>query len=331
MSRKLDVGGTLSRVFELYGQQAGVLLPAAAIIFLIPAVAALLVGGGSAAVGLALIVSIVGIVAGFWYQGVVVAAVQDMEDGRRDFSVGELFSSVRPFVATLIGAGILAGLGIGIGFILLIVPGLILLTWWALIAPVIVLERTGVMASFGRSRELVRGNGWPVFGIIVLLAIVQALAAGILRGIAIGISDTRVADAVGSYVGNVLVAPLTGIAATVVYLRLREAKVWEGSRAAPTDFAPPASPTPAPAGPPAAPEAPAAGGMPTGGPPLPGGSPAPASPGVAGEPAAPGGQERADADATSGEPTRADAEATSGEPTRADAEATSGEPTRVAA
>ncbi|HSD77096.1 MAG TPA: hypothetical protein VLA98_06810, partial [Solirubrobacteraceae bacterium] len=258
MSRKLDVGGTLSRVFELYGQQAGVLLPAAAIIFLIPAVAALLVGGGSAAVGLALIVSIVGIVAGFWYQGVVVAAVQDMEDGRRDFSVGELFSSVRPFVATLIGAGILAGLGIGIGFILLIVPGLILLTWWALIAPVIVLERTGVMASFGRSRELVRGNGWPVFGIIVLLAIVQALAAGILRGIAIGISDTRVADAVGSYVGNVLVAPLTGIAATVVYLRLREAKVWEGSGAAPTDFAPPASPTPA--GPHAAPEAPAPGG-----------------------------------------------------------------------
>jgi hypothetical protein len=263
MSRKLDVGGTLSRVFDLYAQQAGVLLPAAAIIFLIPGAAALLVGTGSAAAGLALVVVAVGIVAGFWYQGVVVAAVQDMEDGRRDFSVGELFGSVRPFVGQLIAAGILAGIGIGIGVLLLVIPGLVLLTWWAVIAPVIVLERTGVTTAFGRSRALVRGNGWQVFGIIVLLAIVQAVVATILRAIAVGISDTRAADAIGSYLGNVLVAPLTGIAATVVYLRLREAKVWEGSGTAPTDFAPPASPTPGP-------PSPSPGVPPRGGAPLPG-------------------------------------------------------------
>jgi hypothetical protein len=274
MPRKLEVGATLSRVFELYGQQAGVLLPAAAVIFLIPAVAALLVGG---AVGLAFIVSLVGIVAGFWYQGVVVAAVQDMEDGRRDFSVGELFRSVGPYLGTLVGAGILAGLGILLGLVLLIVPGLVLLTWWALIAPVVVLERAGVTQALGRSRELVRGNGWQVFGIIVLLTIIQAIGSGILRAIAIGISDTRLADAIGSYVGNVLVAPLTGIAATVVYLRLREAKVWEGSGSTPTDFAPPVAPTaggrPEDPARPAGPDEP-----PTGGVPLPGGSPAATSP-----------------------------------------------------
>jgi hypothetical protein len=271
MQRKLDVGATLSRVFELYRQQAGVLLPAAAIIFLIPAVAALLVGGGTAALGLALLVSLVGIVAGFWYQGVVVAAVQDMEDGRRDFSVGELFESVRPYVGPLVGAGILGGLGIAVGLLLFIIPGLVLLTWWALIAPVIVLERAGVTQALGRSRQLVRGNGWQVFAIIVLLAVVQAIVSSIFREIAIGISDTRVVDAIGSYVGNVIVAPLTGIAATVVYLRLREAKVWEGSGSAPTDFAPPVTPTPE-----ARPEAPTQ--PPSGGAPLPGGSPAPASP-----------------------------------------------------
>src|SRR3954447_2073467 len=291
MPPKLEVGATLSRVFALYGEQAGVLLPAAAIIFLIPALAALIVGGGGAALGLALIVSLAGIVAGFWYQGVVVAAVQDMEDGRRDFSVGELFASVKPYVLPLVAAGILPGLGILIGLVLFIIPGLILLTWWALIAPVIVLERAGVLQSFGRSRDLVRGNGLKVFALIVLLAILQAIVSTGLREIALTIDASRGADAIGSYIGNVLVAPLTGIAATVVYLRLREAKVWEGSGTAPTDFAPPESPTPVG---PSAPER-AASGPPSGGTPLPGAS-APAA-----SPAAPGDPTRESADAAFGE------------------------------
>ena len=48
-------------------------------------------------------------------------------------------------LVTLVFTGILAGIAIGIGFVLLIVPGLFLLTIWALVAPVIVIERKGVM------------------------------------------------------------------------------------------------------------------------------------------------------------------------------------------
>ena len=107
---------------------------------------------------------------------------------------------------------------------LLIVPGLVLLTWWALIAPAIVLEGTGVGGAFGRSRELVRGHGWQVFGIIVVLGIVQVVVGILLAVVAVAISDGRVADALGTYVGSVLVAPLSALAATVVYLRLRKIK-----------------------------------------------------------------------------------------------------------
>ena len=56
-----------------------------------------------------------------------------------------------------------------IGLVLLVVPGLFLITIWAVIAPVIVLERAGVFESFGRSRHLVKGNGWQVFGVLVIL------------------------------------------------------------------------------------------------------------------------------------------------------------------
>lgn len=222
MSKKLDIGATLSRVFDLYREQAGVLLPAAAVIFLIPAVAAAAVGTNPASAGLVVLLLVVAVVAGYWYQGLVVEAVRDIEeDGRRDFSVGDLFRSAAPFVGPLVLAGILAGIGIAIGLVLLVVPGLVLLTWWSLIAPVIVLERASVGAAFGRSRSLVRGNGWQVFGILVLLAIVQALAASVLRQVALAISDGRASEAIGGYVGNVLIAPLTALAATVVYLRLR--------------------------------------------------------------------------------------------------------------
>ena len=51
---------------------------------------------------------------------------------------------------------------------LLIVPGLFLLTIWIAVIPAIVLEGRGIGESFGRSRDLVRGNGWNVFGVIIL-------------------------------------------------------------------------------------------------------------------------------------------------------------------
>ena len=49
----------------------------------------------------------------------------------------------------------------------MIVPGLILITIWAVVAPSIVVEDKGVFEAFGRSRELVRGNGWKVFVAII--------------------------------------------------------------------------------------------------------------------------------------------------------------------
>ena len=126
------------------------------------------VGTGSAALLVALITAVVSLVGTFWLQGALVYAVDDVRDGRIDSSIGDLFERVRPYLGTLIVAGILAGLGIALGLVLLIVPGLILLTWWCLIVPVIVLEGKRVGESFSRSRELVRGHGWTVFGVVII-------------------------------------------------------------------------------------------------------------------------------------------------------------------
>lgn len=219
MERKLDVGGALGQTFSTYRSQAGVLLPLAFTLFLLVAVIEDLVASSLALFPLGLAVSVI---AGTLYQGMVVNVVRDVQDGRRDSSIEELVGATMPVVLPLIGAGLLAGIGIGIGFLLLVVPGLILMTIWAVIAPVIVVERSGVMAAFGRSRELVRGNGWQVFGVIVSVVLIT-IAAGIVFGaIAVSISDTAVMRILFNVIASTLTAPIAALAAAVVYFRLRE-------------------------------------------------------------------------------------------------------------
>ena len=60
-----------------------------------------------------LLAAIISLVATFWVQGALIKAVEDVRDGRADFAIGETFEKMRPFLASIIVAGILAGLGIG--------------------------------------------------------------------------------------------------------------------------------------------------------------------------------------------------------------------------
>jgi hypothetical protein len=237
MNRNLDVGATLSRIFSIYGQQAGTLLPVAFGLFL---VVAIVNGLLATSFPLALIGLAVSVVAGTLYQGMVVGLVSDVQDGRRDFSAGELIEATWPVVVPLIGAGILAGLGIAIGFLLLIVPGLFLLTIWAVIAPAIVVERKGAIDAFGRSRQLVKGNGWQVFGVIVVVFVITAVVAGVLGAIGAGVSDGFAVRALFNLIASTITAPITALAASTIYFGL--VPLQGEAAAAPSADPPPDSP-----------------------------------------------------------------------------------------
>lgn len=216
MNTKIDIGRVVSNVFEIYRDQAGVLLPVALVIFVGEGIlSGLLV---SITPFLIVVAVVIQVIATWLYQGMVVQLVADVQDGRRDSSVGDLLRSVTPVLGALILAGILAGLGIAVGFILLIVPGLFLITIWSLVAPVVVLERPGVGAAFGRSRELVRGNGWQVFGVIVVFFAILVVVSLILSGIGNAIGPAG--SVVGDILASVLAAPLVALAGTVLYFTL---------------------------------------------------------------------------------------------------------------
>lgn len=217
MRPKLDVASTLSEVFRIYADHAGVLLPVAFWLFLLVAIVDGLLGSNLAFFPLVFVISTI---AGTLYQGMVVGLVRDVQDGRRDSSVSELFGFATPVLLPLIGVGLLSGLGIAVGMILLVVPGLFLLTIWAVIAPAIVIERSGVFDAFGRSRELVRGNGWPVFGVIVVAFVIALIGGLIFTSIAAGISDGAIVRIVFSALASTITAPIGALVAGILYYRL---------------------------------------------------------------------------------------------------------------
>ncbi|HET7513232.1 MAG TPA: hypothetical protein VFJ60_00330 [Gaiella sp.] len=167
---------------------------------------------------LALVTVVIGMT---WLQGAFVYAVQDARDGSFDSSMGEVFSRVSPAIAPLIGASLLAGLGIAVGLLLLVIPGLVLLTIWAVIAPVIVVEKRRALESFGRSRELVRGHGWTVFGIVVITALLSGVASALLQA-AFSFLPRFLEIVVGNTIAQAAVAPFSAIAIAITYFRLRE-------------------------------------------------------------------------------------------------------------
>jgi hypothetical protein len=226
MSNRLDVGAVIRRVFDIYVDQYSVLLPASAVVFVITGlVSALLV---AAAPGLALLALLLSLIATTLFTGMVVELVSDVQDGRRDHSAGELLRAATPVLGQLILVGIVAGIGILIGFLLIIVPGLILITIWSVAAPVVVLERPGVFAALGRSRELVRGNGWQVFGVIFVLFFLVIIVSSAIQ---IGADSAGTgAGIVARVIVGILTGPISGLAAAVLYFDLRAAS---GERAAP--------------------------------------------------------------------------------------------------
>jgi hypothetical protein len=217
MDRKLSVGDVLSEVMRVYREQAGVLLPVAFWLFLIVAIVNGLTEGNISLFWLGIVVSLA---VGTLYQGMVVELVRDVQDGRLDSSVGDLMRSVLPVLGPLIGAGILAGIGVAAGFFLLIVPGLILLTMWAVIAPVIVIEHRGVFDAFGRSRQLVKGQGWPVFGTVVVAFVIAIVASLVLIAIADSLADGPLLRIVFSALASTVTAPIEALVASVLYFRL---------------------------------------------------------------------------------------------------------------
>lgn len=128
------------------------------------------------------------------------------------------FSRLWPLVL----GSILFGIGIFIGLILLIIPGIILWVSWSIWVPAVIVEDLSATGALGRSNQLVKGRRWPVFGyfivVYVIVWLVSALAAGLLGALILGGAEGSAYTAANAVINIVLALFTTPfvVAATVV-------------------------------------------------------------------------------------------------------------------
>jgi hypothetical protein len=220
----VTIGGVLGEAWNLYTRFLGRFFLTSFVVFaildLLSALADQAASGGWASQLLwSLVAATVGFVGYFWVQAALVETVRDVRDGRADRSIGETYSTVRPRLPAAIIGGILAGLGILIGLILLIIPGLYLLTIWSMLIPVIVLEGRSAGEAFGRSQEIVRGHGWSVFGLVIITFLIVAIAAGLIRALFAPLPDF-LDSWLGALVAHSVTVPFAAAALTTAYFAL---------------------------------------------------------------------------------------------------------------
>jgi ribosomal protein L40E len=110
---------------------------------------------------------------------------------------------------------IIVGIIVFLGFIALIVPGIILAIMYSLALPVLLIENKGVTESMGRSRQLVSHRWAKTFGTFLVLAIIVLIASLIFSAI-----TTPLGIIIGPVVNGILSAfyqPLFPILLAVYY------------------------------------------------------------------------------------------------------------------
>jgi hypothetical protein len=167
---------------------------------------------------LALVLAIAGLAL---LQGGLVEIVRGLHvDGDDDASFGDVLARSGVRLGKLTAVSLLTALGVALGSLLLVVPGVVLATRWALAVPVAMLEEGNAREALARSREIVRGNGWNVLKVLFAVGVLTAL---------VDVPFTLAAAGAGPFgwwlastAASALTAPYAAHALTVAYYRLLE-------------------------------------------------------------------------------------------------------------
>jgi len=255
--RPMTIGEVLDRTFSLYKSNFWLFVGISAL----PFVLLLLLNVGMAAIGSAAstisepanfvspfsVAAIGGVIGGALVVGILFLALIGATQAATIFAVSDLYLGIP---ATVRGAyrrvGLKAfrvllllfvvGIVVGVGFLLLIVPGFILLCRTSVAVPVAMLENTKVIRSIERSMELTKGFAGQIFLILLLVWVINGVAGAIFQFpflfivTSAAIAHKKVSFAIlvlqhlAEFVSQVLVGPIATIAFSLMYYNLRVRK-----------------------------------------------------------------------------------------------------------
>ena len=154
---------------------------------------------------LALVVLAVIIYINLWSQLALVVAIRDRAISP-NWQIA--FQKARPFIWPYIKTIYISALFIFGGFFLLVIPGIVMAVWFCFYTFTLVVgnEAAGLPALM-RSREIVAGRAWAIFGRIIILAILVGIGMAVLLipfTIAQGSTEGWLTEFIGRVMGIIL-------------------------------------------------------------------------------------------------------------------------------
>ena len=108
-----------------------------------------------------------------------------------------------------------------LGFVLFVVPGIVVGVLLAVSVPALVVEGTRVRDALVRSWNLVGGRWWHSFGTLLLTWLLLGLAVNLLDNAVGGLGHGWLAETVAQALSITLVTPFAVLVAVLLYLDLR--------------------------------------------------------------------------------------------------------------
>jgi hypothetical protein len=232
LGRRRELGELVEETWRLFTSNLGLFLPIAIVVIVPVDLAVLGIGYGelwkhydsSPPVGRQVTAAILRYLV---FQPLVtaahIAAVMALGRGERPTPWWSIARGMERWGGVLVVI-VLSALAIFAGFVCLIVPGIYLGVALYFSAQAVVAEDRSPIEALRRSRELVRGQWWRVFGIGIVFSVMIGVVGGIIGAVTRGIADGADSQAIalaGSMVADVFTIAFTALAATLVFFDLR--------------------------------------------------------------------------------------------------------------
>ena len=235
--RRFDMGRVVERTFGVLGAHLAPFLLMALVLVAVPsALVALgaqrfvtdLEAGGTAEGWLVMVGGIlVSVVCAYLLQAAVVhASVEDMRG--RSAGIGKSLRVAVSHIVPLVVMALISALGVMIGFMLLVFPGILLAVCWSVMVPARVVVRRGIFQSMGRSFDLTEGSRWAILLLVVVYAVVAWILSMIfaLIGVALGGlgAGTMLVEVVISPLVSAFTSVISAVGVAAMYFELRAIK-----------------------------------------------------------------------------------------------------------
>jgi uncharacterized membrane protein len=231
--REFRIGPIFTRSWSIYAANF-VAFTLVAIVIALPHQ----LGGDAETVGGAVrsfVAAIVGVILEFVGQAVILyGAFQAMRG--RPVIIGDAVRRGFSRFLSIVGVSILVSLGVFVGLILFIIPGIILALRWSVALPACVVENLGPIAAMRRSADLTKGHRWQIFGLFVLIIVVAVIAFAVI-GALVGMGLLAAPETLGrlvllgivTVIITAIVTAYFNVVAAMIYHDLRVAKEGVGT------------------------------------------------------------------------------------------------------